>query len=116
MVEAIITSAVPVLGSRPHRVGCFEESLLSDLEKNLSPSGVERDIGRSRNSLLASLRPPPWEPRGWAPRGLSPGVLLIFMFLRHQNLGGDLLVGPLQHLWYSRGGIAPQATRRGGKA
>ncbi|RWV81433.1 hypothetical protein GW17_00057148 [Ensete ventricosum] len=44
MVEATITSAVPVLYSRPHRVGSFEESLLLDLEKNLSPSGVERDI------------------------------------------------------------------------
>ncbi|RZS15679.1 hypothetical protein BHM03_00047543 [Ensete ventricosum] len=44
-VEMTITSVVSVLGSRPHRVGSFEESLLSYLEKNLRPSGVERDIG-----------------------------------------------------------------------
>ncbi|RRT34938.1 hypothetical protein B296_00058442 [Ensete ventricosum] len=82
-VEATITSVVPVLGSRPQRVGSFEEFLLWDLEKDLCPSGVERNIGRPGNSLLTSLHPPPWEPRGWAPRGLSPGALLIFTFLRH---------------------------------
>ncbi|RZS20757.1 hypothetical protein BHM03_00053314 [Ensete ventricosum] len=90
-VETIVTSTVPVLGSRPHRVRSFEESFLSDLEKNLNPSGVEQDIGRPRNGLFASLRPPPWEPRGWASRGLSPGALLIFTFLCYQNLDGDVL-------------------------
>ncbi|RRT51909.1 hypothetical protein B296_00041887 [Ensete ventricosum] len=44
-----ITSAVPVFGSRPQRVGSFEESLLSDLEKDLCPSGVERNIARPGN-------------------------------------------------------------------
>ncbi|RRT64351.1 hypothetical protein B296_00006557 [Ensete ventricosum] len=63
VVETTITSVVSVLGSRPHRVGGFEESLLSDLEKNLSLSGVERDIERSRNGLLTSLHPP-WSPGG----------------------------------------------------
>ncbi|RZS07358.1 hypothetical protein BHM03_00038197 [Ensete ventricosum] len=64
VVEAAITSAVLVLDSRPHRVRSFEESLLLDLEKNLNPSGVERDIGQPRIGLLASLHPPPWELRG----------------------------------------------------
>ncbi|RRT78676.1 hypothetical protein B296_00007115 [Ensete ventricosum] len=54
MVEATITSAVPVLYSRPHRVGSFEESLLLDLEKNLSPSGVERDID-DRGTIYSPL-------------------------------------------------------------
>ncbi|RRT59715.1 hypothetical protein B296_00045596 [Ensete ventricosum] len=63
-VEATIMSAISVLSSRPHRVGNFEESPLSDLEKDLRPSGVERDIGQSRNGLVASLYPPPLEPMG----------------------------------------------------
>ncbi|RWW00205.1 hypothetical protein GW17_00036846 [Ensete ventricosum] len=106
-MEVTVTFAVPVRNSRPHRVGSFYESLLSDLEKNLCPSGVERDIGRSRSGLYASLHPPPWEPRGWAPRGPSPEALLIFTFLHHQSLGGDVLVGPLQHLWYNRRSYIP---------
>ncbi|RWW40631.1 hypothetical protein BHE74_00053937 [Ensete ventricosum] len=113
--EATIMSAVPVLSLRPHRVGSFEESPLSDLEKDLCPSGVERDIGWSRNSLLTSLHPPPQEPRGWAPRGLSPRVLMILTFLRHQSLDDNVLVGPLQHFWYSHGGcsISDQKRREG---
>ncbi|RRT48111.1 hypothetical protein B296_00043883 [Ensete ventricosum] len=104
--------AVPVLSFRPHRVGSFEESPLSDLEKDLCPSGVERDIGWSRNSLLTSLHPPPQEPRGWAPRGLSPRVLMILTFLRHQSLDDNVLVGPLQHFWYSRGGCSTSDQKR----
>ncbi|RZS15847.1 hypothetical protein BHM03_00047734 [Ensete ventricosum] len=92
-MKMIITSAVPVFGSRPQCVGSFEESLLSDLEKDLCLSGVERNIVRPGNGLLTSLHPPPWEPKGWTPRGLSPGVLLIF--------NGDVVVGSLQHLWES---------------
>ncbi|RWW37798.1 hypothetical protein BHE74_00057037 [Ensete ventricosum] len=111
-VEVVITSAVPVLVLRPHQVRSFEESLFSDLEKNLSPSGVERDIRRPRNGLLTSLRPPPWEPRRWAPRGLSPRALLIFTFLRHQNLSGDILVGPLLHFWYGLGGCSTSDHKR----
>ncbi|RZS14766.1 hypothetical protein BHM03_00046501 [Ensete ventricosum] len=103
-MEVIITFTVPVLGSRPQRVGSFEESLLSDLEKDLCPSGVEQNIGQSGNDLLTSLHPPPWKPKGWAPRGLSQGALLIFTFLYHQSLSCDVLVGPLQHCWYSHGG------------
>ncbi|RWV91821.1 hypothetical protein GW17_00045854 [Ensete ventricosum] len=103
-MEVIITFTVPVLGSRRQRVGSFEESLLSDLEKDLCPSGVEQNIGQSGNDLLTSLHPPPWKPKGWAPRGLSQGALLIFTFLYHQSLSCDVLVGPLQHCWYSHGG------------
>ncbi|RWW61787.1 hypothetical protein BHE74_00031133 [Ensete ventricosum] len=96
-MKMIITSAVPVFGSRPQCVGSFEESLLSNLEKDLCLSGVERNIVRQGNGLLTSLHPPPWEPKGWTPRGLSPGVLLIF--------NGDVVVGSLQHLWYSCWGL-----------
>ncbi|RWW65115.1 hypothetical protein BHE74_00027599 [Ensete ventricosum] len=84
-----VTSAVPIFGSRSQRVGSFEESLLSDLEEDLYPSGVERNIGWPRHGLLTSLYPPLWEPREWTPRGFTPGALMIFMFLRHQSLGND---------------------------
>ncbi|RZR83196.1 hypothetical protein BHM03_00009764 [Ensete ventricosum] len=96
-VEATIMSAVPVLGLRLHRVGGFEESFLSNLEENLSPGRVERNVGWSRNDLLGSLCPLPWEPKRWAPRGLIPQALLILMLLRYQSLSVDILVGPLQH-------------------
>ncbi|RRT53556.1 hypothetical protein B296_00015998 [Ensete ventricosum] len=65
--------------------------------------------------MLASLCPPLCEPRGWAPRGLSLRALLIFTFLHRQNLDGDVLVGPLQHYWYSHGGSLhkrPEEARR----
>ncbi|RZS23101.1 hypothetical protein BHM03_00055965 [Ensete ventricosum] len=48
-MEATVKSTVLVLGSRPQWVESFEESLLSDLEKDLYPSGVEWNIGRLGN-------------------------------------------------------------------
>ncbi|RZR96794.1 hypothetical protein BHM03_00025853 [Ensete ventricosum] len=43
------------------------------------------------------------------------GALLIFMFLHHQSLGGDVLVGPLQHLWYSYRGLLHKRPKKVGK-
>ncbi|RWW04850.1 hypothetical protein GW17_00031903 [Ensete ventricosum] len=37
------------------------------------------------------------------------------MFLHHQSLGGDVLVGPLQHLWYSYGGLLHKRPKKVGK-
>ncbi|RZS04019.1 hypothetical protein BHM03_00034278 [Ensete ventricosum] len=79
----VAASAVPFLGSSSYRVGGFDESFLLDLEEDLSPGGVERNVGELGNSLLGSLRPLTWEPRRWAPRGLSPQALLIFALLFH---------------------------------
>ncbi|RRT34309.1 hypothetical protein B296_00040023 [Ensete ventricosum] len=82
-VEMAVVSAVSFLGSSPH------------LEEDLSPSGVEQNVGEPRNGLLSPLHPLPWEPKRWAPKGLSPRALLILTILCHQSLGGDILVGPL---------------------
>ncbi|RWW50374.1 hypothetical protein BHE74_00043384 [Ensete ventricosum] len=101
-MEAVVASAIPFLGSNPHRVRDFDESFLPDLEENLSMGRVERNIREPGNDLLDSLRPLPWEPRRWAPRGLSPRALLIFMLLRHLSLDDDILVGPLQHFRHDR--------------
>ncbi|RZR74878.1 hypothetical protein BHM03_00045321 [Ensete ventricosum] len=58
-VEATITSAVSVLGSRTQWVVSLQESFFSDLEEDLRSSGVERNIGWPGHCLFASLHPPP---------------------------------------------------------
>ncbi|RRT37013.1 hypothetical protein B296_00035069 [Ensete ventricosum] len=102
------------------KASSWSEYSLSDSKVNLgSPQGqgllVERNIGRSGNGLFASLHPPPREPRGWTSRGFTPRALLIFTFLCHQSLGGDVLVGSLQHLRYSCGGLLHKRPKKAGR-
>ncbi|RZR72598.1 hypothetical protein BHM03_00014885 [Ensete ventricosum] len=101
-MEATVASAVAFLGLNPHWVGGFEESFLPDLEEDLSLDKVEWSVGELGNDLLYSFRPLPWELGWWAPRGFDPRSLLVFPLLCHQGLGGDILVGPLQHFRHSR--------------
>ncbi|RWW06571.1 hypothetical protein GW17_00030091 [Ensete ventricosum] len=101
-VEATVASAVAFLGLNPHWVGGFEESFLPDLEEDLSLDKVEWSVGELGNDLLYSFRPLPWELGWWALRGFNPRSLLVFPLLCHQGLGGDILVGPLQHFRHSR--------------
>ncbi|RZR96746.1 hypothetical protein BHM03_00025800 [Ensete ventricosum] len=82
-VEAIVASVVTFLGSSPHWVGGFEESILPDLEEDLGPGRVKWNVGEPGNGLFDSFGPLPWEPGRWAPRGFDPWLLLIFALLCH---------------------------------
>ncbi|RRT37723.1 hypothetical protein B296_00036816 [Ensete ventricosum] len=49
------------------------------------------------------------------PERVHPGALLVFVFLRHQSLDGDVLVGSLQHLRYSCGGSLHKRPKKVGR-
>ncbi|RRT33424.1 hypothetical protein B296_00051994, partial [Ensete ventricosum] len=79
-VEAAVAPAVMFLSSSPHRVGGFEESFLSNLDEDLSPGRVERNVGEPGNDLFGSFRLLPLESGRWAPRGFGPRSLLSSPF------------------------------------
>ncbi|RWV79167.1 hypothetical protein GW17_00059749 [Ensete ventricosum] len=107
VVEAAVASVVKFLGSSPHRDGDFEESFPRDQEEDLDPGRVERNVGEPGNSMFGSYGPLSLEPWRSALRGFGPWSLLIFALLCHQSLGGDILVGPLQHFRHSRRSYIP---------
>ncbi|RWW71872.1 hypothetical protein BHE74_00020351 [Ensete ventricosum] len=91
VVEAIVTSAVSVLGSRPQRVGSFEESLLSDLEKDLYPSEVLAEV------FLLLLPHPEEGCDSWLWSGVGEKDVED-NYLKHPRYGLDLVGKPLKSL------------------
>ncbi|RRT60047.1 hypothetical protein B296_00045235 [Ensete ventricosum] len=96
-------------------VGGFEESFLPNLEEDLSPGRVKRNVGESRNDLFGSFHPLPLESGRWALRGFNPQLLLVFALIRYQGLDDNILVGSLQHFRYNHRGSLHKRPKEAGR-
>ncbi|RZS17963.1 hypothetical protein BHM03_00050168, partial [Ensete ventricosum] len=97
-VETTVSAPVPFFGSSLDAVQWCQEPLLSYLEEDLGPRGVERSHRGPWTAKVWPLNPPPRRSRGRSLRLFHSWMLLFFTFFDDQGLDGDEVVCPLHHL------------------